>query len=198
MFKQARAAVAIGGWLIAILALSMIGVVTAADNDRVIQLAVQTDSGMNAFEVENKFKVARDSTQGFNYGEISVDPIDPASYVLLSSIVRRGVLSAPPTKESPRRVNLEPIRGQDGGWWIDLQNADSFLDSAKVTVIDTATEKERVLELEPACRAAAIPQPWLVHFETRKGRSSAGRSAVGNDRYCWRRASHRRTPYRLA
>ena len=162
MFKQARAAVAIGGWLIAILALSMIGVVTAADNDRVIQLAVQTDSGMNAFEVENKFKVARDSTQGFNYGEISVDPIDPASYVLLSSIVRRGVLSAPPTKESPRRVNLEPIRGQDGGWWIDLQNADSFLDSAKVTVIDTATEKERVLELEPAPRTETA-EPLRYH-----------------------------------
>jgi hypothetical protein len=152
MTQPVRRAAVIGGTLVAILVMTMLGVVTAAEVDRVIQLAVQTDPGMNAFEVENKFKVARESTKGFNYGEISVDPIDPASYVLLSSIVRRGVLQAAPATDSPRGVLVEPIRGQDGGWWIDLRNADSFLDNAKITVVDAASGKERLLELEPAAR----------------------------------------------
>jgi len=142
--------------------LCLLGAVTVADDDRVIQLAVQTDPGMNAFEVENKFKVARDSTKGFNYGEISVDPIDPESYVLLSSIVRRGVLQAAPATGSARGVLLEPIRGQDGGWWIDLRNADSFLNSAKITVVDVATGKERVLEFEPAARTESA-KPLRYH-----------------------------------
>lgn len=134
----------------------------AADDDRVIQLAVQADPGMNAFEVENKFKVARESTKGFNYGEISVDPIDSASYILLSSIVRRGVLQAPPVTDSPRGVLVEPLRGQDGGWWIDLQNAESFLDSATVTVVDTASGKEKVLDFEPAPRTETA-KPLRYH-----------------------------------
>ena len=162
MNQQFRRAALIGGTLVATLALTLPGPVRAAEDDRVIQLAVQTDPGMNAFEVENKFKVARESTKGFNYGEISVDPIDPASYVLLSSIVRRGVLQAAPATNSPRGVLVEPIRGQDGGWWIDLRNADSFLDSAKITVVDTATGKERVLELEPAPRTETA-KPLRYH-----------------------------------
>jgi hypothetical protein len=157
----ARRAVALPCLFVAILALSG-GARLRADDDRVIQLAVQTDPGMNAFEVENKFKVARESTRGFNYGEISVDPIDPASYVLLSSIVRRGVLQAAPATESPRGVLVEPIRGQDGGWWIDLRNADSFLDGAKITVVDAATGKERVLELEPSPRTETA-KPLRYH-----------------------------------
>ncbi|MFM7293113.1 MAG: hypothetical protein ACKO6B_18040 [Planctomycetia bacterium] len=134
----------------------------AAEDDKVIQLAVQTDPGMNAFEVENKFKVARESTRGFNYAEISVDPIDPASYVLLSSIVRRGVLQAAPVTESPRGVLVEPIRGQDGGWWIDLRSVDRFLDGARITVVDAGTGKERVLELEPAARSETA-KPLRYH-----------------------------------
>ena len=162
MNQQFRRAALIGGTLVATLALTLPGPVTAAEDDRVIQLAVQTDPGMNAFEVENKFKVARESTKGFNYGEISVDPIDPASYVLLSSIVRRGVLQAAPATDSPRGVLVEPIRGQDGGWWIDLRNADSFLDAAKITVVDAASGKERVLELEPAARTETA-KPLRYH-----------------------------------
>ena len=162
MNQQFRRAALIGGTLVATLALTLPGPVRAAEDDRVIQLAVQTDPGMNAFEVENKFKVARESTKGFNYGEISVDPIDPASYVLLSSIVRRGVLQAAPATDSPRGVLVEPIRGQDGGWWIDLRNADSFLDAAKITVVDAASGKERVLELEPAARTETA-KPLRYH-----------------------------------
>ena len=162
MPQPARRAVVIGIPLVAVLVVTMAGAVTAADDDRVIQLAVQTDPGMNAFEVENKFKVARESTKGFNYGEISVDPFYPASYVRLRSIVRRGFLQAAPATDSPRGVLVEPIRGQDGGWWIDLRNADSFLDAAKVTVVDAATGKERVLELEPAPRTETA-KPLRYH-----------------------------------
>jgi hypothetical protein len=149
-----------------ILALSMLlGIASAvawAEDDRVIQLAIQADPGMSAFEVENKFTVARDSTKGFNYGEISVDPIDPASYVLLSSIVRRGILQAAPVTEAPRGVLVEPIRGQDGDWWIDLRDPDMFLDSARITVVDATSGKERLLELEPAARTEAA-RPLRYH-----------------------------------
>jgi len=162
MNRPTRSAAVSGGLCFVAIVLTVAKAVTAAEDDRVIQLAVQTDPGMNAFEVENKFKVARDSTNGFNYGEISVDPIDPASYVLLSSIVRRGVLQAAPSTESSRAVLVEPIRGQDGGWWIDLRNSDSFLDGAKITVVDVATGKERVLDFEPAARTE-MAKPLRYH-----------------------------------
>ena len=65
-------------------------VASAADEGRVIQLAIQAEPHMNAFEVQNNFTLARDSTRGFNFGEVTVDPIDSNSFVLLSSIVRRA------------------------------------------------------------------------------------------------------------
>jgi hypothetical protein len=162
MTPPVRRPAMIGIGLVAILCWALPCANTDADDDRFIQLAVQTDPGMNAFEVENKFKVARDSTKGFNYGEITVDPIDPASYVLLSSIVRRGVLQVAPETDTPRGVLVEPIRSQEGGWWIDLRNADRFLDSAKITVVDSTTGKERVLDLEPAARTE-IAKPLRYH-----------------------------------
>jgi hypothetical protein len=145
----------------------LLGVLTAtaaalADDNRVIQLAVQTDPGMNAFEVENKFTVARDSTSGFNFAGIAVDPIDSNSFVLLSSIVRRGILEAAPVTAEPQGVLVEPLRGQDGGWWIDLRDPDVFLDSARITAVDAQTGKERVLELTPAPRSEAA-QPLRYH-----------------------------------
>jgi len=124
----------------------------AADDGRVIQLAIQAEPHMNAFEVQNNFTVARDSTRGFNFGEVTVDPIDSGSFVLLSSIVRRGVLQASPAADDPRGVVVEPLRGQDGAWWLDLRNPDAFLDSAKVTAINTTTREKRDIVLEPAPR----------------------------------------------
>lgn len=133
-----------------------------ADDGRVIQLAIQADPGMTAFEVRNKFTVARDSTKGFNFGDITVDPIDPASFVLLSSIVRRGILEAAPVADDPRGVLVEPLRGQDNAWWIDLRDPDRFLDSAKVTAVDGDTRREQVLEFEPASRTDTA-QPLRYH-----------------------------------
>jgi len=127
-------------------------VASAADEGRVIQLAIQAEPHMNAFEVQNNFTLARDSTRGFNFGEVTVDPIDSNSFVLLSSIVRRGVLQSAPSADDPRGVIVEPLRGQDGAWWIDLRDPDKFLDSAKVTVINTKTQEKRDLTLEPAPR----------------------------------------------
>jgi hypothetical protein len=125
---------------------------SAADEGRVIQMAIQAEPHMNAFEVQNNFTLARDSTQGFNFGEVRVDPIDSASFTLLSSIVRRGVLQTAPAADDQRGVTVEPLRGQDGAWWIDLRDPDKFLDSAKVTALDTKTQEKRDLTLEPAPR----------------------------------------------
>lgn len=136
----------------------------AADEGRVIQLAIQADPDMTKAQVVNKFKVARDNTKGFNFADedISVDPIDPASFVLLSSIVRRGILEAAPVAADPRGVLVEPLRGQDGAWWIDLRDPDRFLDSAKVTAIDGESRKEQVLELKPSARSETA-QPLRYH-----------------------------------
>lgn len=133
-----------------------------ADDGRVIQLAIQAEPHMNAFEVQNNFKVARDSTKGFNFGEIVVDPIDSASFVLLSSIVRRGVLEAAPVPDDPRGVIVEPLRGQDGAWWIDLCDPDKFLESAKVTAVDAKTTERREIALQPAPRSD-LAQPLRYH-----------------------------------
>jgi len=131
-------------------------------DDRVIQLAIQADADMTAFEVGNKFKTARDSTTGFNYAEITVDPIDPASWTLISSIVRRGILHAAPTVDDPRGILVEPLRGQEGAWWIDLRDPDKFLDSMNLTVLDADSRKERVDELRPAPRTE-VAQPLRYH-----------------------------------
>jgi hypothetical protein len=134
----------------------------AAAEDRVIQLAIQADADMSAFEVENKFKTARDSTKGFNYAEVTVDPIDPASWTLISSIVRRGILHAESAADDPRGILVEPLRGQEGCWWIDLRDPDKFLDSMNLTVLDADSRKERVEALTPAPRTETA-QPLRYH-----------------------------------
>lgn len=150
------------GTALAATVLSGFTAISVAADGRVIQLAIQADADMNAFEIENKFTTARDSTTGFNFGSISVDPIDPSSFILISSIVRRGMLQAAPASDDPRGVFVEPLRGQDGSWWIDLRNPDKFLDSMKVTVLDAETRKEQVEEFRPAARTDA-GQPLRYH-----------------------------------
>lgn len=151
----------------------------AADDGRVIQLAIQADADMNAFEVENKFTTARGSTSGFNFGEITVDPIDPASFTLISSIVRRGIFEAAPAADDPRGVLVEPLRGQDNAWWIDLRDPDKFLDAMTVTAMDAETRAEQVEELRPAPRTDTA-QPLRYHspgsyiLKLRKGLAPRG------------------------
>lgn len=151
--------------LVALLAAVAVGPGAAAadgDEGRVIQLAIQADADMNDYEVRNKFTSATASAIGFNFGAISVDPIDPASFLLLSSIVRRGILEAAPAGDDPRGVLVEPLRGQDGSWCIDLRDPDKFLETLKVTVIDAETRKERVEELQPAPRTETA-RPLRYH-----------------------------------
>lgn len=131
-------------------------------DERVIQLAIQADPDMNAFEVENKFTTARASTLGFNYAEITVEPIDPSSWALISSIVRRGILQSAATPDDPRGVLVEPLRGQDGGWWLDLRDPDKFLDSMRLTVFEAESRKESVEEFRPAPRTE-VAQPLRYH-----------------------------------
>jgi hypothetical protein len=130
--------------------------------DRVIQLAIQADPDMNAFEIENKFKTARASTIGFNYAEVTVDPIDPSSWALISAIVRRGILHAEAKPDDPRGVLVEPLRGQDGAWWLDLRDPDKFLDSLQLTVLDSDSRKETVEQYQPAPRTETA-QPLRYH-----------------------------------
>jgi len=119
---------------------------------RVIHLLVQTDPNMKAFEVGNKFETARDSTTGFSFREHSVDPVDPESYVLLSSIVRRGTLRTAPVEDDPTGVLIEPLKGQDGAWWLDLRDPSRFIESATVVTVDAETQKEESIELDVAPR----------------------------------------------
>jgi hypothetical protein len=116
MGRRARRAALIGGLFLASGPVASTRAVMAADDDRVIQLALQTDPGMNAFEVENKFSVARESTKGFNYGEISVDPIDPASYVLVDTTTgRERELELTP---APRTDAAKPLRYHSPGSYV--------------------------------------------------------------------------------
>ena len=119
---------------------------------RVIHLLVQTDPNMKAFEVGNKFVTARDSTTGFSFKEHSVDPVDPESYVLLSSIVRRGTLRAAPVQDDPTGVLIEPLKGQDGAWWLDLRDPSRFIESAIVVTVDADTQQEESVELDVSSR----------------------------------------------
>lgn len=147
--------------LLAGLALSLAAAVATAD-ERVIQLAIEADAAMNEFEVQNKFTTAREATPGFNFREITVEPLDPASFVLVSSLVRRGILEAAPAVDDPRGVLVEPLRGQDNSWYIDLRDPDAFLESLEVTVVDTETRKQRVERYQPAPRDERA-QPLRYH-----------------------------------
>lgn len=134
----------------------------AGDAGRVIQLAIQAEPHMTPKEVENNFKLARDSTPGFNFGAISVDPIDPASFMMLSSIVRRGILDSGAAPADPRGVIVEPLRGQDGAWWIDLRDPDKFLDAVTVTALEAESGRKREIELQPAPRTE-VAKPLRYH-----------------------------------
>ena len=124
----------------------------AEPTSRVIHMLVQTDPNMKAFEVGNKFVTARDSTTGFSFVEHTVDPVDPESYLLLNSIVRRGTLRSTPIQDDQTGVLIEPMKGHDGAWWIDLRDPSRFLDSATVIAVNAETQQEEVLELDVAPR----------------------------------------------
>jgi hypothetical protein len=155
---------------------------------RVIHLLVQTDPGMKAFEVGNKFVTARDSTSGCSFIEHSVDPVDPESYLLISSIIRQGALKATSIKDDPTGVLIEPLKGQDGTWWIDLRDASRFLDSATVATIDGETQQEEIVELEVAPRLSEqaplrfhSPGAYILRLEKGKHpRSATLRVAIEN------------------
>lgn len=120
--------------------------------DRVIHLLVQTDPNMNDVEVGNKFETARDSTPGFNFRECMVDPVDPDSYLLISSFIRQGSLKAATIKDDPTGVLIEPLKGQDGTWWIDLRDSSRFLESATVATVHIDSQQEETVELEVSPR----------------------------------------------
>lgn len=147
---------------------------------RVIHLLVQTDPNMKAFEVGNKFITARDSTTGFSFVEHTVDPVDAESYLLVSSIIRRGTLKTAPMSDDPSGVLIEPLKGQDGAWWVDLRDPTRFLESAMVTVLDAESRKEETLSLEVAPRTqerAALrfhsPGAYILRLEKGKHPRSA-------------------------
>jgi len=136
------------------LAAGVAGSVCSAQTSRVIHLVVQADPDMNEFEVGNKFLTARSSTPGFNFEKHTVDPIDPESYRLLSSIIRSGRLAVD-TSDDTESVMVEPLKGQEGAWTIDLRNPAKFLDHASVVVFDLEKRKDETLELDVAPRLQA-------------------------------------------
>lgn len=104
----------------------------AAETERVIHLAIEADETMNALEVSRKFKTAKNSTTNFNYANIDVAPIEGASYLLLDSLVRRGLLAAGERTADETGVVIEPVRGDPGVWAINLGSPDRFLDNASI------------------------------------------------------------------
>jgi hypothetical protein len=122
---------------------------------RVIHLVVQADPDMNAFEVGNKFVTARASTPGFNFEEHSVDPIAPESYRLLSSIIRSGRIASEAEADDATSVLVEPLKGQEGAWLVDLRDPAKFIDHAAVVVFDAEKRTDETLELDVAPRLQA-------------------------------------------
>jgi len=152
-----------------------------AQTSRVIHLVVQADPDMNAFEVGNKFLTARSSTPGFNFEEHTVDPIDPESYRLLSSIIRSGRLSAETAADDTSSVMVEPLKGQEGAWTIDLRNPAKFLDHASVVVFDLEKQKDETLEFDVAPRLQATA-PLRFHspgtYVLQLGKGKMPKSAI--------------------
>jgi hypothetical protein len=123
-----------------------------AQTSRVIYLVVQADPNMKRDEVEDKFVTARGSTPDFNFEEHTVDPIDPESYRLLSSIIRSGRLVAEAAADDDASVLVEPLKGQEGAWTLHLRDPAKFLDHASVVVYDMDKGKDETLEFEVGSR----------------------------------------------
>jgi hypothetical protein len=138
-----------------VLATVVAGVPCHAQIPRVIHLVVQADPHVSKFEVENKFTTARSSTPGFNFEGISVDSIDPESYRLISSIIRSGRIMAETSAEDSGSVIVEPLKGREGAWTIDLRNPAKFLDHASVVMFDSEKRKDETLELDVGPRLQA-------------------------------------------
>jgi hypothetical protein len=123
-----------------------------AQTSRVIYLVVQADPNMKRDEVEDKFVTARGSTPGFTFEAHTVDPIDPESYRLLSSIIRSGRLVADTAADDNTSVLVEPLKGQEGAWTLHLRDPAKFLDHASVVVYDMDKGKDETLEFEVGSR----------------------------------------------
>ncbi len=125
--------------------------VTPSVFGRVIHLVVEADSTMKAFEVKHKFETARNSTEGFNFEAIQVEPIAPEAYLLLDSLVRRGLLELGEVEAKEGGVLIEPVRGEPGVWSINLGSSAYYLDEA-IVCYASDEDAERKDELAPESR----------------------------------------------
>jgi len=132
-------------------------------------MVIQTDSAMTQEELRDKFEEARKASPECSVESYDIDPIDQATYVLLKSIVQSGVI--PTNTDSP----IQPLKGKDGEWTVDLQSATKYLESAKVRLASPGgPDEEMTMKPEPRTKADAdlrYHSPGVYVLKVPAGRS---------------------------
>lgn len=145
------------GWLaVAVTALS---VEVFAGDSRVIYMVIQTHPSTTSGEVRQKFDDARKATPGCSVKDVLVEPVDPGTYATLRSIVTRGTLPVPAAQGGDGTAMIEPLKGADGSWCIDLRNAFAYIESVEVELAHEAQKKAETGAADTVTVAIESPNP---------------------------------------
>jgi hypothetical protein len=136
----------------------------AAADARVIYMVIQTHPSTTMGEVRQKFDDARKATPGCSVRDVLVEPVDPGTYATLRSIVTRGTLPVAANANAGTAV-IEPLKGADGSWCIDLQSAFAYIDAVEVEL--TPEARKTVQEGDASVATVAIDAPNPEGFQLR-------------------------------
>lgn len=105
----------------------------AADGKgRTVYMVIHTESTMTVEELRDKFEEALKASPRCSVQTYGIQPIDHNTYLLLKSTVQNGVI--PPSEGDQDELSIEPRKGQDGTWTIDLNADTKYLESVTVRI----------------------------------------------------------------
>jgi hypothetical protein len=130
----------------------------AADS-RVIYMVIQTHPSTTVGEVRQKFDDARKATPGCSVKDVLIEPVDPGTYATLRSIVTRGTAPLSTGRTGADTATIEPLKGSDGSWCINLQKAFSYIDSVEVELAPDPQAKAGGNAARTVTLALDVPNP---------------------------------------
>jgi hypothetical protein len=141
------------------IALAAVAAASSAADSRVIYMVIQTHPSTTVGEVRQKFEDARKATPGCSVKDVLIEPVDPGTYATLRSIVTRGTLPAAPGPAGSDTATIEPLKGADGSWCIDLKRAFSYIESVEVELTPELQAKADGNASRTVTLALDVPNP---------------------------------------
>lgn len=139
-------AVAVRCCLAVVLTIAVAAAAAAADA-RVIYMVIQTEPTTTMSEVKQKFESARKGTTGCTFKDMVIEPVDAETYLVLRSVLTRGTSAKRGGGAAAKATVIEPMRGEDGSWSINLGSAYAYMNSATVVADAGDGKGEKTFEV---------------------------------------------------